>query len=239
MTDDLVSFAGRYQRDAAAALIQVIRDETAPAASRVAAAKEVLAFSKSIRPITVHDIAAMDEQTRHQLWAALFTHYQNEIPERFSALLREAVNDALAQQASIKSTRPVTFIRGPVLTPSTSPPPGYPLTPQQPNKRLAKAVHAEGASARIPNSGAAALPHEHPLKAISENAAKSPDPAIRGTSTMEGARPRIGDIPIDQEISDYIKPRADHPVKGNGHAGPDYATAFRDYQAAAMRWRKQ
>jgi hypothetical protein len=40
MSDELVRFARKFRDDAAAALVQIVRDENAPAPSRVAAAEK-------------------------------------------------------------------------------------------------------------------------------------------------------------------------------------------------------
>jgi hypothetical protein len=236
MTDHTtIRINDRFRNDAIACLVQLVRDESAPAASRAQAATKLLEYSVgrpvSAKPITMADIEAMSEETRQQLLHALLVHYRTALPGEFQALLTAAVNEALVQQATITANS--LAVKVPPFT-RRAPIPALPS--QQPLvKPPAAAVHAEGHVPSMQHSGEADLPHETALKSISENAAEPP--ATLPASTINQARrPRIGDIPIDAAIADYIKPRSDHSVKGNG-TGPDYATAFRDYQIAASRCR--
>jgi hypothetical protein len=128
----------RFRNDAIACLVQLVRDEGAPAASRAQAATKLLEYSVgrpvSAKPISVADIEAMSEETRQQLLHALLVHYRTALPDEFQALLTAAVNEALVQQAT--TTAIPRFTR-------RAPLPALP-SPQPPVKSLAAAVHAEG-----------------------------------------------------------------------------------------------
>ena len=89
------------------------------------------------------------------------------------------------------------------------------------------------------SSAATLLPRETASKSISASAANSPEPAPADAGTKFAARPRIGDIPIDKDVSEVIHPPPNGAKarNGNGYGGPDYAAAFRDYQIAARLWR--
>jgi hypothetical protein len=98
MTDDAIaSFAKRYRQEAAAALITVIRDDTAPASARTAAAERILAYSdgrpQAAKQITVADIGRMTEEQRQELLRALLTHY---LPNgALEDLLKQSVDEAI------------------------------------------------------------------------------------------------------------------------------------------------
>jgi hypothetical protein len=97
MTDDLTSFARKYRQEAAAALVTVIRDDTAPASARTAAAERILAYAngrpQAAKQITVVDIGRMTEEERMELFQALLHHY---LPEgSLQALLKQSVDEAM------------------------------------------------------------------------------------------------------------------------------------------------
>ena len=104
MTDDttITKFAQGYRLEAAAVLVQIAKDESAPAASRVASAERILAYSdgkpSQARSLTVADVGQMTPELRRELLHALLVHYQTELPSQFQALIKASVDEALAQQ---------------------------------------------------------------------------------------------------------------------------------------------
>jgi hypothetical protein len=226
MADDvLVRFARRYRETAAAALIDIIQDPNAPASSRAQAARDILSYSDGrpgqAKPITVADLGNMSDEQRRELLHVLVTHY---FPGGIEALIKQAVEDAFT--ANALAVKPPRFTRGPVLAAS--------LPQQRTHKPPARRVHAEEASERMHSRPATLLPPENALKSNSESAAKSPDPGRGVASTTQ--RVRIGDIPIDRDVSEFIQPRP-NGSGGNGRRhGPDYVTALERYNQAT-RWR--
>src|SRR5215831_19846568 len=99
MSDDSVTkFAQRFRLEAAATLVAVCRDESAPASARAVAAKDILSYSDGkpgqAKPVTVADVAAMSDDQRQELLNALLNHYT---PGGSEALLRDACNEAVRQ----------------------------------------------------------------------------------------------------------------------------------------------
>jgi hypothetical protein len=108
MTDDLIRFAQRSRLEAAAALVQTIRNEGASDNARIAAAEKILHYSDGratqARRVTVADIANMTDSERQELLDALLQHY---VLGGFQALLRQACSDAVAEyQRTLISHRP-------------------------------------------------------------------------------------------------------------------------------------
>jgi len=117
MNDDTVTkFAQRYRLEAAAALVQIVRDERAPPQARAAAAEKILLYSDgrpgAAQPIRVADLELMSDEQRMQLLEALVNHYT---PNGFKLLVQQAVDHALAQQPRLP--RPNRITRGTKPTP--------------------------------------------------------------------------------------------------------------------------
>jgi hypothetical protein len=108
MTDS-VRFAEKFRLDAAAALVQICRDETAPAAARAQAARDILAYSvgrpQAAKQITVADVGRMTDQERGELLHVLLTHYETQMPGSFKAMMVEAYEEA-AKRLSAKPPAP-------------------------------------------------------------------------------------------------------------------------------------
>jgi hypothetical protein len=105
VTDDsLIRFAQTYRLEAAAVLVQVAKDETAPAAARSSAAEKILAYSdgkpSQARQLTVGDLQAMPDDLKMELLQALLSHY---MPDGFQKILKSACDDAVAQFAAVQA----------------------------------------------------------------------------------------------------------------------------------------
>jgi uncharacterized protein (UPF0147 family) len=121
VTDDLTitKFAQHYRLEAAAVLVQIARDETAPANARAAAAEKILAYSDgrpgASKAITVADLDLMSDEQRNELLNALLTKYETEMPGQFKALMEEAYLSALKRLDAPKPK--IGFRRGPPAAP--------------------------------------------------------------------------------------------------------------------------
>jgi hypothetical protein len=91
-----ITISDRFRDDAVACLVQIVRDEGAPAAARASAARDLLAYNAGrpgqSRPIKAADLGRLSEDERQELFHALVTHY---FPGGIQALLRESVDQAL------------------------------------------------------------------------------------------------------------------------------------------------
>jgi hypothetical protein len=152
----------KFRNDAIACLVQLVRDESAPAASRASAATKILEYSVGrpvqAKAITVADIGAMTEEQRQELLHALVNHY---LPGGVEALIKEAVDTALTQQTT--QPKPLPFIRK-APTPSTS------------NNAARSPENAPSRAPTLCSSGEAELGVQEPLKASSGRAGKKPPP---------------------------------------------------------------
>ena len=117
MTDDttITEFAKNHRLDVAAVLVQIARDESAPAAARASAAERILAYSDGrpgqARQLTTADLASMSSDLRAELLHALLTYDDITLPARIKA---QIVDEMLAQyQASLPAPQPNRFVRGP------------------------------------------------------------------------------------------------------------------------------
>jgi hypothetical protein len=113
MTDSITRFAQRHRLLAAAALVQIIRDEDASPQARAAAAEKILLYSDgrpgAAQPVTVADLDLMSPEERQSLWMALFTSYEEDMPGQVKELMTSAYVEALQRVAS---PRPNRFQRG-------------------------------------------------------------------------------------------------------------------------------
>jgi hypothetical protein len=87
MTDPdttLTQFAQSYRMDAAAVLVQIAKDEEAPAHARAQAAKEILAYSDgrpgASKPITVADFDQMTPEQLHEMFHQLLRYLTQYYP---------------------------------------------------------------------------------------------------------------------------------------------------------------
>jgi len=75
ISNELVTFAKRYQREAAATLVQVIRDENAAPMARISASREILSYASgrptTARPITSADLRLLTYEEKLALFTAL------------------------------------------------------------------------------------------------------------------------------------------------------------------------
>jgi hypothetical protein len=127
--DSLTRFAQTYRLEAAAVLVQVAKDESAPAAARSSAAEKILAYSdgkpSQARQLTVADLQSMPDNLRMELLQALLSHF---MPDGFQKILKSACDDAVAQFAAKQASlpKPNRFRRQapvpPDLPPALSPP---------------------------------------------------------------------------------------------------------------------
>src|SRR5215469_13505964 len=176
--DSVTKFAQKNRLLAAAALLQVTGDESAPPNARVAAAEKILAYSDGrpgiSRRITLTDVASLTADQREQLAEALvgvmahderqhflhllLTYYELEMPGDFKAKMVDAFQEALAKEAK----RP-RFQRDAL--PSLPPPlPSPAATLSQPSSPLKPLVASDGhadasGSPRTPTRGAGELPN--------------------------------------------------------------------------------
>src|SRR6266478_3759310 len=114
MTDDSITrFARHYRLEAAAVLVQIAKDESAPPQARAAAAEKILAYSDgrpgAARSITVADLELMDDEQRQDLLHALLTRYELEMPGQFKQMMEQAYVAAMQRMAT---PRPNRFTRG-------------------------------------------------------------------------------------------------------------------------------
>jgi|SRR6516165_7696637 hypothetical protein len=210
MADDvLIQFARRYREEAAAALLTIIRDDNAPAHARASAAEKILGYSDGrpgqSQPIKVADLDKLSPDERNQLFRALLTYYQDDLPD-LKAMVQEVVSQA-QKLIQAPQRKPNPFRRGAVAGAITPP---------------SSSVQAPPPPASPP---AAAMPPESQVD-------------VPAPPSLPPSNGRIGDIPIDQNPTQFIK--ANGYSNGNGHAAPgdkDMKRLLRDYQAAAQRWR--
>jgi hypothetical protein len=101
MSDDdltITRFAQRFWLEAAAALVAIIRDESASPNARASAAEKILLYSDgrpgASRPTVVEDLQGMSDAARMTLLKALVSHYA---PDEFKLLIQSAVDAALEQ----------------------------------------------------------------------------------------------------------------------------------------------
>jgi hypothetical protein len=166
MTDSITRFAQKHRLHAAAALVQIIRDEDASPQARAAAAERILAYSDgrpgAPRPVTVADLDLMSPEERRALWLALFTSYEEDMPGQVRELMTAAYVEALQRVAS---PRPNRFQRGDSASPKQigftrgAPPPA------QPNTRLPEPSSLKVGGSSYPNSGHSPFAHRELLQA--------------------------------------------------------------------------
>jgi hypothetical protein len=117
--DEVVRLARRFRKEAVASLVATLRDDRAPASAKASASATLLSYSDGkpgmARQISVADIGQMTPALRQELLHALLVHFQTELPAQFQALLKSAVDDAVAQArltfAKPKPAKPCRFIR--------------------------------------------------------------------------------------------------------------------------------
>jgi hypothetical protein len=111
--DSAASLARKVSRESIATLIAVSRDPHAPASARAQCATKLLEIGHGrpsmSKPITVASLSEMSHELRRDLFLALWCHYEVEMPDRFQQMLKQAVDEALALQASLP--RPNRFTR--------------------------------------------------------------------------------------------------------------------------------
>src|SRR5947209_3532242 len=100
----------RHRIEALALLAVAIRDERAPLAIRITAARELLHQSEQTRPVSVADIASMTPEQRSDLWMPLVRYHEEDMPGSLRQMMEEAFTEALQRQAS--QPRRIGFVRG-------------------------------------------------------------------------------------------------------------------------------
>lgn len=121
MTDDgsIGHFAKRFRNEAAACLIQIIRDERASPNARAQAARDILSYSDgkpgTAQPITVASLASLSPDERHELFAALIRYYPEDV--NVEGLIQQVVDQVIAQSSKPK----LAFRRGKPALPPPSP----------------------------------------------------------------------------------------------------------------------
>jgi hypothetical protein len=125
MTDDLVQFARLYRREAAAALVDIVRDEGASANARAQAARDILSYSdgkpQQAKQVTLTDLDKLTQQERVSLLYDLMQRCESETGI-IQAMMRDAVIEAAAIAASNQPTPRFGFRRGnPMLALPTPP----------------------------------------------------------------------------------------------------------------------
>jgi hypothetical protein len=112
--DSLTRFAQRYRREAAAVLVQIAKDEDAPASARAGAAERILAYSDgrpgASRPITTEDIDTFDDDQCERLFRALLRRFELRTPGFWAGLTQQMLDYARAQEAILP--KPNRFQRG-------------------------------------------------------------------------------------------------------------------------------
>jgi hypothetical protein len=128
-------FAQKFRLEAAAALVQIIRDESASPNARANAAEKLINYSDgrpgAPRPIMVEDLKGMTDAARMSLLKALGTFYT---PTEFKTLIGEAVDAAMEAERE-RPPPPVKMVRRAPVIPPPRPeaeilPPEPPPTPQ-------------------------------------------------------------------------------------------------------------
>jgi hypothetical protein len=230
MTDELIKFARKYRTVAAAALVQIVSDESAPAAARISAAERILSYSDGrpgqARPVTVADIARMDDDQRFELLNALVQHYW---PAGVNALIAAAVDEAFKQQAPA-----LPFVRGAPASPASlpTPPVNSAHRPRQHTAGRAPAVAGEGYH---PQPKPLAVPADRVSEAVAVSPPAPPPPALVPSAPVAKPPPThslrghglIGDMPIDQNPRDLL----------DGHHAPGTVGLLNGYERA--RWKSR
>src|SRR5207302_9478835 len=92
--DEITKLSRRFRLESIATLISVCRDERAPATARAQAATKLLEYSDGrpgqARQVTVADLAAMTAEQRHELFSALVTYYETDMPGFLKQVMEEA-----------------------------------------------------------------------------------------------------------------------------------------------------
>jgi hypothetical protein len=104
---DLAGLARRYRDECIATLISIQRDPRAPATARAQAASRLMEYSDgrpvSARAIGVNDLASMTPDQREELWHALMTHYETEMPGELKRQYQEAVEEVLHAEIPLRA----------------------------------------------------------------------------------------------------------------------------------------
>jgi hypothetical protein len=176
MEDSITRFAQWHRLTAAAALVQIIRDEEASATAGAQAAQQILAYSDgrpgTTKQVTPADVAAMTDEERSEFLRLLLVYYETEMPGQFNAIMLEAMAEhagqVTQQQDLPKQNR---YRRG---TPEPDPPWRMPPVLAQPAPILAQTEV----------NGFQAAPAQHSASLRTPLIAKRDPPAIAHTPDL-------------------------------------------------------
>jgi len=214
--DSVTKFAQKNRLLAAAALLQVTGDESAPPNARVAAAEKILAYSDgrpgTSRRITLTDVAALTADQREQLAEALIgvmshderqhllhlqlRYYELEFPGEFKVKMLEAFEEVMAKQA--KPAKRGRFERDalPLLPPPLNSPASCVDSAWTARK------HVAAIESHAKHSGT-----QTPVEPEAGEVSNEPSEQQPGTQTVNGR------IPVNP-----LLPHLDNPApKANGH----------------------